>query len=190
MNDINWESAGENLTYNRASIETTWDDEHCDSSTSPIVYPITSYGAYNPNGANATIQLLQTKYERYGVSSSQVGYFGFDNNGVDYGTPPPVADWRPAVFVKDTLERIFAQSLGMVGYTVNSNFMNTDMFKRLVWLLPNFKYNNPDERFDDYSFQSKFTNERTLNVPQYPPFQTQPFQTPQHFQRMVYGVLM
>lgn len=168
MNDINWESAGENLTYNRASIETTWDDEHCDSSTSPIVYPITSYGAYNPNGANATIQLLQTKYERYGVSSSQVGYFGFDNNGVDYGTPPPVADWRPAVFVKDTLERIFAQSSGLAGYTINSTFMDDDMFKRLVWLLPNFKYNNPDERFDDYSFQSKFTNERTLNVPQYP----------------------
>ena len=169
MNDINWGSAGENLTYNKTGIKTTWDDDDCDSSTSPIVYPITSYGAYNPNGANATIQLLNTQYEQDGVSSSQVGYYGFDNNGDDYGTPPPVADWRPAVFVKDTLERIFAQSSGLAGYTINSDFMNTDMFKRLVWLLPNFKYNNQDERFDDYSFQSKFTNERTLNVPQYPP---------------------
>ena len=164
MNDINWESAGENLTYKKTSIETTWDDEHCDSSTSPIVYPITSYGVYNPNGTNATIQLLNTQYEQDGVSSSQVGYYGFDNNGVDYGTPPPVADWRPAVFVKDTLERIFAQSSGLAGYTINSDFMNTDMFKKLVWLLPNFKYNNQDERFEDYSVQCKFTNNAEIST--------------------------
>jgi hypothetical protein len=168
LNDINWGTAGENLTYKKTSIETTWNDVDCDSSTSPIVYPITSYGAYNLNGNNATIQLLKTNYEEFGGSSSKVGYYGFWDNGDDYGTPPPVADWRPAIFVKDTLERIFAQSNGLAGYTINSTFMNTDTFKRLVWLLPNFKYNNPDERFDDYSFQSQFTNERTLNVAQYP----------------------
>ena len=30
-----------------------------------------------------------------------------------------------------TLEKIFKQ----VGYTISSNFMDTDMFKKLVWLL-------------------------------------------------------
>ena len=36
--------------------------------------------------------------------------------------------------------------------------METDMFKKLVWLLPNFKYNNPDDRYDDYSVETNFTN--------------------------------
>ena len=60
-----------------------------------------------------------------------------------YGTPLPVPDWRPAVFVKNTLDKLF----GSVGYKISSTFMETDEFKKNVWLLPNFKYNNPDDRF-------------------------------------------
>ena len=36
--------------------------------------------------------------------------------------------------------------------------METDMFKKLVWLLPNFKYNNAEEQYDYYSVESNFTN--------------------------------
>ena len=36
--------------------------------------------------------------------------------------------------------------------------METDMFKKLVWLLPNFKYNNAEEKYNEYSVESNFTN--------------------------------
>ena len=164
MNDINWEASGEGLTYGKASIVATWEDEDCNTSTSPIVYPVTSYGDYNPNGISRSIQLLENAGEHYGWGGAYTGYFGWHNSatvpsagGNPYGTPPPVADWRPAVFVKDTLERIFSQTKAG-SYTINSTFMDTDMFKKLVWLLPNTKYNNPDERYNNYSVLSEFTN--------------------------------
>ena len=167
MNDINWGSNGEGLTYNKDSIVATWQDENCDSSTSPIVYPVTSYGDCNPNGIYRTIQLLDTAGDANGWGSSYTGYWGWDNNGNSYGTPSPVADWRPAVFVKDTLEKIFSQTSNGA-YTINSTFMDTDMFKKLVWLLPNAKYNNPDDRYDDFSVLSKFKNGVTLDAASQP----------------------
>ena len=155
MNELDWGVNGEDLEYNKTSIMATWLDEHCDSSTSPIVYPITSYGDYNPDGQPKTIQLLDTLYETgSGGTSALLGYQGYYNDGSSYSTPNPSSDWRPAVFVKDTLEKIFSQ----VGYTINSTFMETDMFKKLVWLLPNFKYNNSEEQYDEYSVESNFTN--------------------------------
>ena len=91
---------------------------------------------------------------------------GLMDAGNSYGTPNPSADWRPAVFVKDTLEKIFSQ-VGEVGYTINSTFMETDMFKKLVWLLPNFKYNNPEEKYDEYSVESNFTNGVSMSATGY-----------------------
>ena len=158
MNELDWGVNGEDLEYNKTSIMATWQDEHCDSSTSPIVYPITSYGDYNPDGEPKTIQLLDTLYETgSGGTSALSGYQGYYNDGSSYSTPNPSSDWRPAVFVKDTLEKIFSQ-VGEFGYMINSTFMETDMFKKLVWLLPNFKYNNAEEQYDEYSVESNFTN--------------------------------
>ena len=162
MNTIEWGSAGENLTYNKNSITPTWDYIDCNSSTSPIVYPITSYGDYNPEGIAQTIQLLDTAYDATGGNVNKTGFYGFYNNGDNYETPIPVADWRPAVFVKPTLDKIFSQLGGgfqVKGYKINSAFMDTDMFKRLVWTLPNFKYNNPDDRTIKYGYGNKFTGE-------------------------------
>ena len=160
MNELDWGVDGEGLKYNKTDIMATWQDDDCDSSSSPIVYPITSYGEYNPDGDAQTIQLLDTAYDYSGTgSATKVGYYGFWDSGTSYGTPLPSADWRPAVFVKDTLEKIFSQ----VGYSINSTFIGTDMFKKLVWLLPNFKYNNAEERYNRYSVESKFTNTLTLN---------------------------
>jgi len=162
ISDIEWGAASKNLKYNKTSIVATWQDSDCDSSTSVIVYPITSYGGYNPDGlevggyTNKTIQLLDTYGDFYGYGASFSGYYGFNNANQSYGTPVPTADWRPAVFVKDTLEKIFAGAGS--GYKINSNFMNTDMFKRLVWLLPNFKYNNPEERYKEFAVETSFEN--------------------------------
>ena len=163
MYQIDWGSAGKDLEYNKTSIRTTWFNDDCDSSTSPIVYPIVSYGDYNPDGEPKTIQLLDTFTDAIGTSGTEIGYYGFDNSGNSYSTPLPSADWRPAVFVKTTLEKIFNQ----VGYSINSTFMETDMFKKLVWLLPNFRYNNAQEKYDEFSVESNFLNGESLNASGY-----------------------
>ena len=165
MNTIEWGDDGENLAYNKDSIVATWQHEDCNNvSNSPIVYPITSYGDYNELGDTGTIQLLDTAYGA-GVGGLGLAYYGFYNSGSSYGTPPPVADWRPSVFVKPTLDKIFAQIGGGTGqgYKINSAFMNTDMFKKLVWLLPNFKYNNPDDRMTLLSYGNHFTGEGLID---------------------------
>lgn len=155
MNELEWGSVGEGLTYTKASIMDTWQDEHCDSSTSPLVYPIVSYGDYNQDGMDRTIQLLDTKHDHYSSSdASEIGYYGFFDNGDAYETPLPSPDWRPAIFVKTTIDKIFSQE--GLGYKLSSTFMETDMFKRLVWSLPNFKYNNVDERQGQYSLEADF----------------------------------
>lgn len=170
MNTIDWGVNGEALTYNKDSITSTWQHEDCNnSSNSPIVYPITSYGDYNPDGTARTIQLLETLGEKSSNFDPSVytGYYGFYNDGNTYSTPTPVADWRPAVFVKPTLDKIFSQiggENGELGYKINSVFMETDMFKKLVWLLPNFKYNETDQREIDYSVLSRFKNGITMTA--------------------------
>jgi len=163
MHELDWGTNSEGLEYNKTNIMATWQDEDCDSSTSPIVYPITSYGEYNPDGEPRTIQLLDTAKDYLGQSNNKVGYYGFNDSGFSYSTPNPSADWRPAVFVKDTLEKIFSK----VGYRINSTFMETDMFKKLVWLLPNFKYNNAEEKYDEYSIESNFLNGESLSASDY-----------------------
>ena len=160
MNELDWGVNVQNLEYNKTKIMDTW--QHKDSASAaaasdpPIVYPIVSYGDYNPDGDPKTIQLLDTAYDATGFSTAKLGYQGYFNAGNSYSTPHPSADWRPAIFVKDTLEKIFNQAGD--GYSINSTFMETDMFKKLVWLLPNFKYNNAEEQYDYYSVESNFTN--------------------------------
>ena len=163
MNTIDWETYGDNLVYQKPEIIATWQHEKSDDTTSPIVYPITSYGDFNSSVQEPYIQLLDTKYAALGTGSAlTIGYSGYFNNTSSYNTPTPSSDWRPAVFVKTTLDKIFKK----VGYTINSTFMDTDMFKKLVWLLPNFKYNNVDDRLKKYAAEAEFVSPATL------PFQT------------------
>ena len=155
MNDLDWGVDGEDLEYKQSSIIDTWQDEDCNSNpNSYIVYPITSYGQYNEEGDARTIQLL-SQYANYSAS-----YYGYNSAGTFHETPKPVADWRPAVFVKNTLDKLF----GSVGYKISSAFMDTAEFKKNVWLLPNFKYNNPDDRVTLYATETSFTNNVDLSV--------------------------
>ncbi len=164
MHELDWGVNSEGLEYNKTKIMDTWQHQDCDAAATasdpPIVYPITSYGEYNIDGEPKTIQLLDTKYGTGSTGcSSCLGYTGFTDGSVSYGTPLPSSDWRPAVFVKDTLEKIFSE----VGYTISSTFMGTNMFKKLVWLLPNFKYNNAEERYSQYSAEATFDTSIALN---------------------------
>ena len=166
MNDIIWGAEGVGLIYNKSGIVPTW--QYLDSDNgdlSPIVYPITSYGEYNELGEERTIQLLDTASSQ-SITNGSTGHYGFNDDSIDYGTPPPRADWRPSIFVKTTLEKIFSQITsedGIVGYKINSAFMQTPMFKKLVWLLPNFKYNNPEERAILYGYGNHFTGEGLID---------------------------
>ena len=161
MNQLAWGADGENLTYNKDSIVATWQDVDCNSNpNSYIVYPITSYGQYNAEGEERTIQLLDTAHGNNGTGALKVGYIGFYNSGNSYENPAPVPDWRPAIFVKNTLDKLF----GSVGYKINSSFMDTDDFKKNVWLLPNFTYNNTDTRFSLYSAEAKFDTSLPLTT--------------------------
>ena len=161
MNEIQWGSDGQGLIYNKDHIMFTWNYESCDSGNSPIVYPITSYGDFNVDGDESTIQLLDTAYDyNYTGSPSKVGYSGYFDDESSYNTPTPSPDWRPAIFVKDTLNKIFKD----LGYFIESSFMETDMFKKLVWLLPNFQYNNSDDRYKEFAIETAFENGETLST--------------------------
>jgi len=164
MNTIDWETYGDNLVYQKPEIIATWQHEKSDDTTSPIVYPITSYGDFNSLVQEPYIQLLDTLGQKNTSLNPAVykGYVGFYSDDNSYNTPTPSPDWRPAVFVKTTLEKIFKK----VGYSITSTFMDTDMFKKLVWLLPNFKYNNVDDRLKKYAAEAEFVSPATL------PYQT------------------
>ena len=157
---------GKDLKINKTGITSTWvqdnalyKDGNLTTNNIPVVYPITSYGDFNPSGEQRTIQLLETAREYLGQSNNKVGYVGFNNGGFNYGTPDPVVDWRPCLWVYDVFKEIFLQS----EYTLSSNFVETAMFKKLLFALPNFKYNNPDERYDNFSLEMRFNSNRSSN---------------------------
>ena len=147
------------LTYDKDNIIATWQHANSDASSS-IVYPVTSYGDFNPDGTAQSIQLLDYREDSVGGYGGK-SYKGWDNSNNEFGTPKPVADWRPAIFVKTTLESIFSEA----GYEISSAFLDTDMFKQLVWLLPNFKYNNSDERYSLYGIDYNVVSLNTLTAP-------------------------
>lgn len=154
--EINWGTVGEDITYHKTEIMTTWDYTDSDAA-SPFVYPIVSYGDFNIGGADKRIQLLDYREDRFANETNwdyDKSYVGWDNNGTDFGNPIPQSDWRPAIFVKTTLEKIFLD----LGYSISSEFINTDMFKKLVWLLPNFKRNDPDNFYNEWSFKANWIN--------------------------------
>lgn len=163
MKDIDWDGYGTNLVYKKTQIMATWQDLDCTSSNTPLVYPIVSYGDFNFSESNQKIQLLDTAFDATGGSSAKTGYKGFYNYAGPYQNPEPASDWRPAVFIKTTIEQIFKK----IGYTVVSEFMDTAMFKKLVWLLPNFSYNNPDERYELNAVDTNWVNENILQTPAY-----------------------
>ncbi len=161
---------GQNLVINKTGITSTWTQDNAvyknqnnTTNDMPLVYPVTSYGDFNSSGIGRTIQLLDTARDylaRQGIIKPlRAGYVGTNNSGDNYGTPDPVVDWRPCLWVYDVFKEIFLQS----EYTLVSNFVETDMFKQLLFALPNFKYNNPDTRYEDNSLKIRFNLNRGLN---------------------------
>ena len=152
---------GKDLIVNKTGITSTWvqdNAEHKDGNLTtnniPVVYPIVSYGDFNPSGDDKTIQLLNSSFEETGFGVNKLGYYGFNSSGFDYGNPEPVVDWRPCLWVYDVFHSIF----NAVGYTIESTFIESNDFKKLLFALPNFKYNNTQDRYLLYGFESRFKN--------------------------------
>ena len=134
------QNTGKDLVVNKTGITSTWVQDnavHKDGNQTtnniPLVYPIVSYGDFNPSGLTQTIQLLNSSYEETGAGVAKLGYYGFNSNtqsdgsGLDYGNPEPVLDWRPCLWVYDVINAIFNQ----LGYTISSTFIETADFKKL-----------------------------------------------------------
>ena len=150
---------GKDLLVNKTGITSTWvqdnavyKDGNQTTNDIPVVYPIVSYGDFNPSGEQQTIQILNNSYEQTGFGVAKLGYYGFNSSGFDYGNPEPVVDWRPCIWVYDVFHKIFNE----IGYTVSSTFIETADFKKLLFALPNFKYNNAQDRYLLYGFESRF----------------------------------
>ena len=136
-------------------IYETWEADDAEFSTppggvqvvneSPVVYPVVSYGEMNEGGISTTIQLLD-------YTNGSGAYYGWWNSGAAMSTPLPTVDWRPCVFIYDVIKQIFFQE----GYTIDSAFIETDMFKKLLMALPNFVYNNVTERVDSNSWVGNY----------------------------------
>ena len=168
-------NSGKNLQVNEPSIVESWTVNNALTKTSvggattpnnySVIYPLAGYGLYNTDGEGFNMQLYKTKYELDGLNANETGYYGFFSDGTPYPNKVPTVDWRPAIFIYDIIHAIFKQE----GYTINSTFIESTMFKKLVMLLPNFVYNNPQEREDANSIRITFSG---ANYLQYFKFET------------------
>ena len=76
-------------------------------ANSELVFPLISYGDFWPNP---------------GTGYYSAGYVNLVDN-VDESQ-----DWRPSFWIYNMLDRIF----GNIGYTIESNFINSSDFKKLI----------------------------------------------------------
>lgn len=181
-NGSGWDSlngkTGTGLEINKTSIVATFSEDDA-SGTSPVVYPVTSYGDFNPTGEAQTLQLLDTAYDagQSGTTVTSVGYVGSVTNNNRYNTPEPVVDWRPCIWVYDVFKEIFTQT----GYKISSTFIEGNIFKKLLFALPNFKYNNAGDRYDANSLESSFKDSAFIKTFNYSVSNTGQVQTQNYF---------
>ena len=152
------DNADEMTPFVQASPADYWDPTVANNN--PVVYPLINPGQFggqfwsinSGDQVGDTVQLLKNWKEQYGGSSSLVGYWGYTSSGSTYGNNVPQLDWRPGIFIYDIVKQIFAQE----SFTLESNFINSAMFKQLIMLLPNFTYNNVTEREKEYGYRLTF----------------------------------
>ena len=161
LSDLQLENST-NLKLSAKNIIDSWQSDNAtdrggtaDTNTSPVVYPLTSYGRVNETGFDYGngFQLFREKWEidyvyNNSYNNSQTGFL----SGGQQCNDEPVMDWRPLVWIYRMMHKIFNDA----GYTISSNFMETNEFKRLVYASPNFLYNNPNERKTNFTYIGNF----------------------------------
>tara|TARA_R100001443_G_scaffold23563_2_gene35716 strand:+ start:8830 stop:12096 length:3267 start_codon:yes stop_codon:yes gene_type:complete len=155
-----------NLKLSAANIADSWTNDNATSktdragvtteNTSPVTYPLASYGQVNETGYDYGdgFQMFKEQWEidymnnvTYNVS--QTGFLGANQQKVE-----PVMDWRPLVWIYNMYHKIFND----VGYRISSNFIESDNFKRLLYATPNFLYNNANARKQSNTYIGNFND--------------------------------
>ena len=173
LSDLQLENSTD-LKLSAKNIVKTWQADSCDSSTlidgtntvntSPVVYPVATYGYTNETGFNygSSMQLLREVWEEdymdnvaYDVNHTGLAYSyatGLNALGLIFSEKEPVNDWRPMVWIYNMIHKIFND----IGYKISSNFIESSNFKKLLYASPNFLYNNPDDRWQANSYIGNF----------------------------------
>ena len=142
------------LEIKKDSIMDSWSQVDATTTTSPLIYPLVSYGDYNQfNGEPQSVQLLMddaTATAIPGGGNSGGAYVGTVAGNIQVNVNPPALDWRVCIWVYDLFKAIFKT----IGYTISSSFIESDLFKRLLYAPPNMKYNNSGDRWHSYTFKS------------------------------------
>ena len=86
------------------------------------------------------------------------GQWNNNNSGDAFVAP---SDMMPSFYFYNLLKCIFAKQ----GYTLQSEFLETDWFKRLVSLLPKEEFQNSDEVIQQYSFEYESTQATDWKTP-------------------------
>ena len=140
------------LEIKKDSIMDSWSQVDATTTTSPLVYPLVSYGDFNPTvGFPGCAQLLRDDCPATsGGGNSGGAYIGNKTGGSVFNSSlVPSVDWRVCIWAYDLFKAIFKN----IGYTISSTFIESSLFKQLLYASPNMKYNNPSQRWLDYSFQ-------------------------------------
>jgi len=103
------------------------------------------------NIENTFLQTQDTTNIQYPLISRKDFNFALTNpaslpNYVNLRFADQYPDWQPAFYVKNIIEKIFAN----IGYTIESNFMDTNHFKRLLCDFP-FLKNDSQNAAENYS---------------------------------------
>lgn len=108
--------------YNYSSVTTSWSADTTDTNGlfgGKILYPMINYGLLYGNGTGATPDWT---------------YRFNDANSFDFsGTPVPIQAFKPAIRIKEVLNRIFDET----SYTIKGDFLDTDYFRTIYMSLFN-----------------------------------------------------
>ena len=152
LKDVALEGTTTSLEIKKDSIMDSWSQVDATTTSSPIIYPLVSYGDFNPTVYfPGSAQLLRDDCPATsGGGDSGGAYIGNKTGGSVFNSSlVPSVDWRVCIWAYDLFKAIFKN----VGYTISSTFIESSLFKQLLYASPNMKYNNPSQRWLDYSFQ-------------------------------------
>lgn len=158
LNELQLENSTD-LKLSAKNIIASWSDDDATTTTSPVTYPVTSYGRICETclGYGDGIQMFREQWEidymlgdPYNIS--ETGFLGNSFKGNN-----PVLDWRPLVWIYNMINKIFTD----VGYKISSNFIESGNFKKLLYATPNFLYNNPNERKTNNTYIGNFKDDST-----------------------------
>jgi len=175
LSDLQLENSTD-LEVSAKNIITSWNQDNAtettdvltgtqSTNTSPVVYPISTYGYTNQNSTFIrTLALNRTQeevdYLKNGTAlSGKKSVMGSPNHSKNYKNADPTSDWRPMVWVYNMIHQIFADA----GYKIESNFIESDNFRKLLYASPNFTYNDPNIRYTNFSFLGNFKNSTKTN---------------------------